>query len=77
MGDVIDLALDNLVLNFDRDDRDSLYKSYREDMELLIPIIEEKNRVLRERGKSTIELTNEINEQTLEQQKEAWVDRKI
>ncbi|WP_179885030.1 hypothetical protein [Enterococcus faecium] len=42
-GDVIDIALDYLVSSFDRDDRDSLYKAYKEDMESMIPIIQEKN----------------------------------
>lgn len=77
MGDIIDIALDNLVLNFDRDDRDSLFKSYKEDMELLKPVIEEKNKKLKQNGKSYLEITDEINESTLQIQKELWVDRKI
>ncbi|BDP82672.1 hypothetical protein EfmAA290_33480 (plasmid) [Enterococcus faecium] len=35
-GDVIDIALDYLVSSFDRDDRDSLYKAYKEDMESML-----------------------------------------
>lgn len=77
MGDIIDIALDNLVLNFDRDDRDSLFKSYTEDMELLKPVIEEKNQKLKQQGKTYLEITEEINESTLQLQKELWVDRKI
>ncbi|OTN83930.1 hypothetical protein A5819_003480 [Enterococcus sp. 7E2_DIV0204] len=77
MGDIIDIALDNLVLNFDRDDRDSLYKSYKEDMELLKPIVEEKNMKLKEAGKPYLTITEEIDIETLSVQKELWVDRKI
>lgn len=46
-GDVIDIALDYLVSSFDRDDRDSLYKAYKEDMESMIPIIQEKMKKLK------------------------------
>ncbi|MDA9428868.1 hypothetical protein B834_1355 [Enterococcus mundtii 1A] len=76
-GDVIDIALDYLVSSFDRDDRDSLYKAYKEDMESMIPIIQEKNEKARKNGKPILEITDEINEQTLKEQKEKWVSAKF
>ncbi|XIK20543.1 hypothetical protein N8D31_15235 (plasmid) [Enterococcus faecium] len=76
-GDVIDIALDYLVSSFDRDDRDSLYKAYKEDMESMIPIIKEKNEKARQQGKLTLDITEEINDQTLKEQKEKWVSAKF
>ncbi|MDN6960817.1 hypothetical protein [Enterococcus faecium] len=76
-GDVIDIALDYLVSSFDRDDRDSLYKAYKEDMESMIPIIQEKNGKAKKQGKLTLDITDEINQQTLKEQKEKWVSAKF
>ena len=76
-GDVIDIALDYLVSSFDRDDRDSLYKAYKEDMESMIPIIQEKNEKDKKQGKLTLDITDEINQQTLKEQKEKWVSAKF
>ncbi|WP_430608925.1 hypothetical protein [Enterococcus sp. MSG3310] len=76
-GDVIDIALDYLVSSFDRDDRDSLYKAYKEDMDSVIPIINEKNKIAKQKGKPFLEITDEINKQTLQAQKEKWVSPKI
>lgn len=76
-GDVIDIALDYLVSSFDRDDRDSLYKVYKEDMESMIPIIKEKNEKAKQKGKVTLDITEEINQQTLKEQKEKWVSAKF
>lgn len=76
-GDVIDIALDYLVSSFDRDDRDSLYKAYKEDMESVIPIINEKNKIAQQKGKPYLEITDEINKETLKIQKEKWVSPKI
>ncbi|EOD7438413.1 hypothetical protein ACJQ40_002943 [Enterococcus faecium] len=76
-GDVIDIALNYLVSSFDRDDRDSLYKAYKEDMESMIPIIREKNKKTKKQGKLTLDITEEINQQTLREQKEKWVSAKF
>lgn len=76
-GDVIDIALDYLVSSFDRDDRDSLFKAYKEDMEQLIPIVEKKNEQAKLKGQKILEITDEVNKQTLLEQKEKWVSAKF
>ncbi|EPH98008.1 hypothetical protein D922_00022 [Enterococcus faecalis 06-MB-DW-09] len=76
-GDVIDLALDYLVSSFDRDDRDSLYKAYKEDMKSVIPTIEKKNAIAKEKGIPYLPITPEIEEETLEIQKSKWVSPKL
>lgn len=77
VGDVIDMALDNLVSTFDRDDRDALFKAYQEDMELLKPIVRAENEKLKASGKRYLELTDEVDEQTLVDQKNRWVNSKF
>lgn len=77
VGDVIDMALDNLVSTFDRDDRDALYKAYQEDMELLKPIVRAENEKLKTSGKRYLELTDEVDAQTLLDQKNRWVNSKF
>lgn len=76
-GDVIDLALDYLVSSFDRDDRDSLYKAYKEDMKSVIPTIEKKNAIAKEKGIPYLPITPEIEQETLEIQKSKWVSPKL
>lgn len=77
VGDIFDMALDNLVSTFDRDDRDALFQGYKEDMELLKPIVKAENQKLKEAGKRYIELTEEVDQQTLKDQKDAWVRGKF
>ncbi|MGG5333906.1 hypothetical protein [Enterococcus sp. AZ163] len=77
VGDIIDMALDNLVSTFDRDDRDSLFEAYKEDMELLKPIVIAENEKLKAAGKRFIELTDEVDKDTLKEQKNTWVNSKF
>jgi len=76
-GDVIDIALDYLVSSFDRDDRDSLYKAYKEDMDSTISMVNKKNNDKKNKGLPFIELTEEVNKDTLKKQKENWVSAKF
>lgn len=76
-GDIIDIALDHLVSSFDRDDRDSLYKAYKEDMAAAVPKIEQKNKHDKAKGLRTLEITEEVTKQTLQTQKENWVNGKF
>lgn len=76
-GDVIDIALNYLVSSFDRDDRDSLYKAYKEDMDASIPIVRKKIEQAKKEGKSVLELTDDVNLETLKQQKDNWVSPKF
>ena len=76
-GDVIDIALDYLVSSFDRDDRDSLFKAYREDMESVKPVIDKKNEKLKAAGKNFLVITDDIDKKTLQEQKEKWVSAKF
>lgn len=77
VGDIIDMALDNLVSTFDRDDRDSLFEAYKEDMELIKPIVQAENEKLKAAGKRYIELTDEVDQETLRNQKNSWVNSKF
>lgn len=76
-GDVIDIALDYLVSSFDRDDRDSLYKAYKEDMDSIIPVVNKKNADREKKGLPFIELTDAVNKDTLKKQKDNWVSAKF
>lgn len=77
IGDIIDMALDNLVSTFDRDDRDSLFEAYKEDMDLLKPIVVTENEKLKAAGKKFVELTEEVDKKTLKDQKNIWVNSKF